>query len=137
MNAQPASSDTHNPGIKVAVPGEGKGPYSVALEANGLVFLSGQGGFAPDSGAVVPGGIDAETRATLEAIERLLERAGLNIESLVSLTCYLADINEWPAMNKAFIEFFGARRPPTRTAIEAAALPFGLRVEITAIAART
>ncbi|WP_113704387.1 RidA family protein [Nonomuraea lactucae] len=114
-----------------------KGPYSVALEANGLIFISGQGGLDPRTGAKVDGGIREETRQTLENIDGLLTEAGLSRSDLASVTCYLTDIDDWPAMNEVYAAFFEGVRPPTRTAVEVSRLPFGLSLEMTAIAVRS
>jgi 2-iminobutanoate/2-iminopropanoate deaminase len=113
-----------------------KGPYSVALEVDGTVYISGQGGFDPDTGEKVEGGIRAETTQTLVTIARILAEVGLSRHDLVSVTCYLTDIADWPAMNEAYAVFFEGGLAPTRTAVGVSALPFGLCVEMTAVAIR-
>jgi len=125
-----------SPIVVPAVSVPARGPYSIALEAHGQVYLSGQGGLDPATGIKVPGGIRAETRRTLDTIDQLLREQGLTRASLVSITCYLADIDDWPAMNEVFVEFFDGVLPPTRTAVEVSRLPFDLAVELTAVAVR-
>ncbi|ANN21663.1 hypothetical protein SD37_09420 [Amycolatopsis orientalis] len=109
------------------------GPYSTAIRSNGFVHLSGQGGLDPATGERVPGGIQAETMQTVANIEALLGRAGLSLMDLVSVTCYLVDLGEWEMMNRAYSTALGDARP-VRTAVGVSALPFGLRLEMTAIA---
>lgn len=111
-----------------------KGPYSAAIRAGDLLYLSGQGGFDPATGAVVAGGIEAQTRQTLVNIRDLLAQAGLGLDRLVQVTCYLTDIDDWPHMNALYAEALGDDARPTRTAVGVAALPLGLVVEMTAVA---
>jgi 2-iminobutanoate/2-iminopropanoate deaminase len=112
-----------------------KGPYSTVVQAGDFVFLSGQGGIGVD-GRKVTGGIVAETKRTLDNIKDLLAEAGLEMENLVSITCYLTDITEWTIMNEAWTEALSSSVRPTRTAVEVANLPFGLCIEMTAVAYR-
>ena len=109
------------------------GPYSTAIRSNGFVYLSGQGGLDPATGKRVPGGIQAETLQTVANMEALLGRAGLSLMDLISVTCYLVDLDEWEMMNRAYSTALGDARP-VRTAVGVSALPFGLRLEMTAIA---
>lgn len=119
--------------VEIISDGTAQGPYSTAVKAAGFVFLSGQGGIDPSTGRVVAGGIAPETVATVANIASLLRGAGMDLADLVSVTCYLADISEWEAMNAAYASAMGDARP-VRTAVEVSALPFGLRIEMTAIA---
>ncbi len=111
-----------------------KGPYSTAIRAGGFVFLSGQGGVNPVTGEPVTGGFEAEARQTVQNISDLLAEAGLGLENLVQLTCYLTDLGDWPQLNEICIEVMGAQCRPTRTAVGVATLPFGLSLEMTAVA---
>ncbi len=113
-----------------------KGPYSTLIQAGDFVYLSGQGGIDPATDAIVEGGIKAETKQTFANIEALLKRAGLGLENLVQMTCFLADIDELGAMNEAYAEACGPGVSPVRTSVAVAALPFGLRVEMSAVAYR-
>lgn len=111
------------------------GPFSPAVIANGVCYLSGQGGLDPATGEVVEGGIGPETHQTMRNVEAVLAAGGMTLSDVVSVTCYLIDIAEWPAMNEAYTSHFDDTQPyPARTAIAVAALPNGMRVEMTVTA---
>jgi 2-iminobutanoate/2-iminopropanoate deaminase len=110
-------------------------PFSPIVEANGFIFLAGQIGDAPGSRGPVPGGIEAETRAMLENVGRLLRAAGLDYRDVVKATVYLADIADFAAMNAVYREFFPVE-PPTRATVAVAALAVGARIEIEVMATR-
>jgi len=120
-----------------SLPGVEPGPYpfSQVVEANGFVFLAGQIGDAPGSHGPVPGGIEAETRAMLENVGRLLRAAGLDYRDVVKATVYLADIADFAAMNAVYREYF-AEEPPTRATVAVAGLAVGARIEIEVMATR-
>ncbi len=109
------------------------GPYSAGIRANGFVYTAGQLGMNPETGELVPGGIEAETRQALRNLSSVLEAGGASLEAVVKTTVFLRDMNEFAAMNRVYAEFFGAK-PPARSAIQAAALPRGGAVEIEAVA---
>lgn len=108
------------------------GPYSQAVIANGMVFTAGQVGLAPGS-KTLPDGIEAQTRQALENVKAILEAAGTDLSKAVKATVFLADINDFAAMNGVYAEFF-PENPPARSAFEVANLPLGARVEIEMIA---
>jgi len=110
-------------------------PFSKVVEANGFVFVAGQIGDAPGSQGPVPGGIEAETRAMLENVGRLLRAAGLDYRDVVKATVYLTDIAEFAAMNAIYREYFPVE-PPTRATVAVTALAVGARIEIEVLAAR-
>ena len=111
------------------------GPFSPAVIAGGLCYLSGQGGLDPATGEVVEGGIGPETHQTMRNIETVLAAGGMTLSDIVTVTCYLVDIDEWPAMNEAYASHFDdTQLYPARTAIAVAALPNGMRVEMTVTA---
>lgn len=110
------------------------GPYSQGVVANGFVFAAGQAGVDPRTGQLVPGGIAAQTRQTLENIRNILEAAGCGLEDVVSSTVYLVNMGDFAAMNQVYGEFF-PQDPPARTTVGVASLPMGAAVEITCIAA--
>lgn len=110
-------------------------PFSKVVEANGFVFLAGQIGDAPGSNGPVPGGIEAETRATLENVGRLLKAVGLDYDDVVKCTVYVVDFDEFAAMNTVYREFFPTE-PPARVTSEVSRLALGARIEIDVIAAR-
>ncbi len=110
------------------------GPYSVAVRANGLVFVSGQLGWDAEAGGLVPGGVAAEARRALQNLAETLEDCGLAPADVVKVTVFLADIADWPAVNSVYAGMFGDG-PPARSAFAVAALPAGAAVEVEAIAA--
>ena len=120
----------HGPGLE-----PGSLPFSKVVEANGLVFLAGQIGDAPGSNGPVPGGIEAETRAMLDNVGRLLEAVGLDYGDVVKCTVYLTDFDEFAAMNAIYRQVFPAD-PPTRATVEVSRLAMGARIEIEVVAAR-
>jgi 2-iminobutanoate/2-iminopropanoate deaminase len=109
------------------------GPYSQAIRINNLVFASGQAGLDPESGELVSGGIEAETRQVLTNIKNVLEAADSSLDAVVKTTVFLIDMAEFPRMNAIYAEFF-PKDPPARSTVGVAALPRGARVEIEAIA---
>ncbi len=109
------------------------GPYSAAIRAGQLVFTAGQIGLDPESGELVAGGIEAQTRQALRNLKNVLESAGSGLDYVVKTTVFLQDIADFGRMNAVYAEFF-TRKPPARSAIQAAALPKGALVEIEAIA---
>jgi 2-iminobutanoate/2-iminopropanoate deaminase len=114
----------HAPGVE-----PGSLPYSEAVRAGDLLFLSGMIGLEPGTRQVVDGGVQPETRAVLEAIRDALERHGSAMDQVVKCNVFLTDIAKWPAMNEVYVEFFPDNRP-ARTAVEASGLPLGASVEI-------
>jgi 2-iminobutanoate/2-iminopropanoate deaminase len=120
-----------------ALPGiqPSRSAYSQLVEANGLVFVAGQVGDDRGSGAVVPGGIEAETRAAFANIERILSAVGLGLGDVVKMTVYLTDMADWAAYNEVFRELFPTD-PPTRATVGVAGLVPPFRIEAEVIAAR-
>ncbi len=110
-------------------------PFSKVVEANGLVFLAGQVGDAPGHEGPVPGGIEAETKATLDNIGRLLGAVGLDYKDVVKATVYLVDFDEFAAMNAVYRTYFPIE-PPTRATVGVTRLARDYRVEIEVMAAR-
>ena len=113
----------------------GSYPFSKVVEANGLVFLAGQVGDVPGGHGAVPGGIEAETRAMLENVGRLLKAVGLDYGDVVKCTVYLRDFDDFAAMNAVYRTYFPTE-PPTRATVGVTALAEDYRVEIEVIAAR-
>jgi len=110
-------------------------PFSKVVEANGFVFLAGQVGDAPGGHGAVPGGIDAETRAMLDNVGRLLMAVGLDFSAVVQCTVYLRDFDDFAAMNGVYRQYFPTE-PPTRATVGVTALAADFRVEIEVLAAR-
>ena len=109
------------------------GPYSPGIRAGNLLFLSGQVGFDPSTGALVDGDITAQTDQVMRNIGALLKAAGADFTHVVRTTVFLADLNEFGAMNTVYGRYV-ADPPPARSTVQVAALPRNARVEIDAIA---
>jgi 2-iminobutanoate/2-iminopropanoate deaminase len=109
------------------------GPYSPAIKAGNLVFISGQLGIDPPTGELVIGGVEAETRQVLTNMTRLLEAAGSSIANVVKTTVFLRDMADFAQMNAVYAEFFD-EKPPARSTFQVAGLPKAAAVEIEAIA---
>lgn len=108
-------------------------PFSPAVRVNGFLFLSGQLG-TDSSGTLVTGGIQAETRQTMENIRDVLQRSGSSLGRVVKCTAFLADMREWAAMNAVYVTFFEAGKLPARSAMGASGLALGAKVEIECLA---
>lgn len=118
----------------IQMPGTTLGlPFSTAVRVGNLLYLSGQVGVPPGSRQVVPGGVGAETRRTLENIKRVLEYAGSSMDRVVKCTVFLQDIADYAAMNEVYATFF-PRDPPARSTVAGSGLALGARVEIECIA---
>ena len=109
------------------------GPYSQAIQIGDLLFVSGQVPIDPDTGAVVEGDIRAQAQQSLNNLKAILNAAGTNMGAVVKTTVFLADMNDFAAMNEVYAQFF--QEPfPARSAVQAARLPKDAKVEIEAIA---
>jgi 2-iminobutanoate/2-iminopropanoate deaminase len=106
------------------------GPYSQAIRANGFIFVAGEKGIDPGTNEIVPGGIAAETRQTLENVKNILEAAGSSIDKAVATTVYMTDLSKFAEMNEIYAEYFPVT-PPGRTTVGVTSLPAGAQVEIT------
>ncbi len=109
------------------------GPYSQAVVAGGLVFVSGQIPLDPASGEPEVGGFGDRVRRALENLDAVLRAAGSSRERVVKVTVYLTDMARFAELNRVYAEFFGDHRP-ARAVVEVAALPKGAPVEIEAVA---
>jgi 2-iminobutanoate/2-iminopropanoate deaminase len=109
------------------------GPYSAALRVGQLLFVSGQVPLDPATGRMVEGDIGVHTRRVLENVAALLDAAGISFASVVRTTVFLADMNDFQAMNEVYATFFGEPYP-ARSTVQAARLPRDARVEIDVIA---
>jgi 2-iminobutanoate/2-iminopropanoate deaminase len=105
-------------------------PFSPAVRVGNILYLSGQIGTpSPTASAVVPGGIEAETRQTMENIKDVLQRTGSSMDRVVKCTVMLADMREWDRMNVVYASYF-PKDKPARSALGASGLALGARVEI-------
>jgi 2-iminobutanoate/2-iminopropanoate deaminase len=109
------------------------GPYSQATIHNDLIYLSGQGAIDPETNELTLGTIEKESEVALENIRIVLEEAGSSLDKVLQVTVYLLDIKEYGRFNEVYKRYFQVD-PPARTCIQAGKLPFGIRVEINAIA---
>jgi 2-iminobutanoate/2-iminopropanoate deaminase len=109
------------------------GPYSQAIRAGGLVFVSGQIPLDPATGQVVEGGIAVQTERVLESMRAILEASGSGMERVVKTTVYLTDLGRFAEVNEVFGRFF-PHEPPARATVQVAALPRGVGIEIEAVA---
>ena len=109
------------------------GPYSAGVTTGHLVFTAGQLGINPETGELVEGGIQAETRQALNNLKAVLEAAGSDLSLVVKTTVFLKDINEFSLMNEVYETFF-TENFPARSAFQVAALPKAGSVEIEAVA---
>jgi len=108
-------------------------PFSEAVRVGHILYLSGQIGIDPATSKLAEGGITGETRQTLENIKASLEKYGSSMAEVVKCTVYLADINEWAAMNKVYVTYFPTN-PPARSALGTSGLALGSRTEIECMA---
>jgi 2-iminobutanoate/2-iminopropanoate deaminase len=111
------------------------GPYSVATEANGFVFVSGQVGIDPAVGSVVAGGVAAETRQIMENLGAILGDLELGYADIVKSTIFLTDMADFGTVNAIYGEFVEDAKP-ARSTVAVAGLPLGVNVEIEVLAAR-
>lgn len=111
------------------------GPYSQALEHAGLVFCSGQIPLDPATMAIVGDDIAAQTEQVFKNVRAVLEAAGLSLADVIKTTVFLADMADFPEMNRIYALAFGEHKP-ARSTVEAARLPKDVRVEIECIAVR-
>ena len=107
-------------------------PFSSAVRVDNTLYLSGNIGNIPGSLELAEGGIEGETRQTMENIKRVLEQFGSSLGQVVKCTVFLADMAEWGAMNEVYKTYF--KNPPARSAVGASGLAIGARVEIECIA---
>ena len=111
------------------------GPYSQAVKAGNMLFVSGQIPIDPKTGEVVKGGIKEQTRQVLENIKAVLEVAGYTLNDVTMAFVFLADMNMFPEYNEVYAQYF-KEKPPARVTVQAARLPRDVLIEIAVIAAR-
>jgi 2-iminobutanoate/2-iminopropanoate deaminase len=108
-------------------------PYSQAIKANGLVFVSGQLALVPGGKELVPGGIAEQTEQVLANLRAILEAAGSSLDQIVKTTVFLQNLDDFGGMNEVYARHIGSV-PPARSTVEVAKLPSGALVEIEAVA---
>ncbi len=111
------------------------GPYSQGIVSGGLLFTAGQLGLDPATGKFVGPGIQDQARCALNNAKAVVEAGGMSLADVVKVTVFLADMNDFAAVNEIYKEYFDAA-PPARSAVEVARLPIDARIEIEMIAHR-
>lgn len=109
------------------------GPYSQGVRVGDLIFTAGQVGIVPGTREFAGPDIMSQTRQALQNIQAIVEAGGSCMDHVVKTTVFLQDIQEWPKMNEVYAEFFSTN-PPSRSAVQVAALPLGARVEVEVVA---
>ncbi|MHA1543689.1 MAG: RidA family protein [Alphaproteobacteria bacterium] len=109
-------------------------PFSAAVRVGDMLYLSGQIGNVPGTKGLVEGGIQAETRQTMENIRMTLEKYGSDLDHVIKCQVFMADMSEWDAMNEVYVSYFKSDKMPARSALGASGLALGARVEIECMA---
>ena len=109
------------------------GPYSQAVKAGNMLFVSGQVPFVPETMEIVEGDVKAQTAQSLKNVQAILAEAGLDFSHVVKSTVFIKDMNEFAQINEVYAEFFGENKP-ARACVEVARLPKDVKVEIAVIA---
>ncbi|BBN98115.1 RidA family protein [Sporolactobacillus terrae] len=110
------------------------GPYSQGVQAGDFLFASGQIPLDPATGTIVEGAIDVQAKRVFENLKAVLNEADLDFSNVVSATVYLADINDFAAVNSVYSDYFSGEVLPARCAVQVAALPKGAQVEVSCVA---
>jgi 2-iminobutanoate/2-iminopropanoate deaminase len=108
-------------------------PFSMGVQYGDMLYLSGQAGALVETGELVEGGIQAETRQTMRNIKSVLEANGSSLDQVIKCSCMLADIAEWGAMSEEYVKFFPNHKP-ARSTFGTTGLALGARVEIECMA---
>ena len=113
------------------------GPYSAGVDTSGTVYLAGQIALNHEGGGLVEGGIAEQTHQVMQNLQAVLAEAGLGFDDVVQTNVFLADVNDFAAMNEVYVSYLpeGAI-PPARTTVAVAGIPLGALVEIAMIASR-
>jgi 2-iminobutanoate/2-iminopropanoate deaminase len=109
------------------------GPYSAGVKIGEFIFTAGQLGINPETGVVVDGGIETETRHAIENLRAVLEAGGSSLNNVIKTTVFLRDLDDFSTMNTVYAEFF-TENFPARSAVQVARLPLDAQVEIEAVA---
>ena len=110
------------------------GPYSQAVAAGGLLFVSGQIPIDPSTGELIQGDIEAQTEQVMKNLLAILREVKMGPEHVVKTTVFLADLGEFARMNEVYGRYLG-KEPPARSTVEVSKLPKGARIEVEAVAA--
>ena len=110
------------------------GPYSQAVQIGDLIYSAGQIPLVPETGKMVEGGIEAQTRQVMHNLSAVLEAAGSSLSNVIKTTIYVTDLTDFAAINQVYGSFFEVD-PPARSTVQVVALPLGAQVEIEVVAA--
>lgn len=110
------------------------GPYSQAVEANGMLYVSGQIPIDPATGQLITSDIESETRCVLENVKAILEACNLTLDDVVKSSIFITDMNNFARINAIHAEYFSGDNPPARETVQVAALPRSVNIEISVIA---
>jgi 2-iminobutanoate/2-iminopropanoate deaminase len=110
------------------------GPYSQAIVANGMVYTAGVIPLDPETKEIAGSDINSQAQRVLTSLRDLLEDAGSSIDRVVKTTCFLQDLNDFPAFNEVYASFFTGDAAPARSTVQVAKLPMGVLVEVEAVA---
>ena len=111
------------------------GPYSQAVQIGDLIYTAGQIPLVPETGKLIEGGIEAQTRQVMQNLAHILEAAGSNLAYIVKTTIFVTNLSDFAAINQVYGSFF-AGDPPARSTVQVVALPLGANIEIEAVAAK-
>ena len=109
------------------------GPYSQAVKAQGLLYISGQLPLEPATGVMVENDMQTQTRRVLDNLQQILEAAGSSLEQTLKVTIFLTDMQQFSVVNDIYASYFSSN-PPARACVEVSALPKGALVEMEAVA---
>lgn len=110
------------------------GPYSQAIRANGMVFTAGVIPLDPETKAVVGTGIEEQTTRVLTSLAGLLEASGSALDHAIKTTCFLTNLDDFPAFNAIYAKFFAGDAAPARSTVQVSRLPMGVLVEVECVA---
>ncbi len=108
------------------------GPYSQAVKAGNLMFISGQIPIDPATGSVVEGDIQAQARQCIKNLQAICEAAGASLQDIIKTSVFIKDMNQFAKINETYAEFFNAE-PPARACVEVSCLPKNVLIEIEAV----
>jgi 2-iminobutanoate/2-iminopropanoate deaminase len=111
------------------------GPYSQAIQAGNMLFISGQIAIQKSTGKILTSDIEAETKQVMENISHILKSAGMDFGNIVKSSIFLKDMNNFPKVNEIYGQFF-QQQPPARETVEVSRLPKDVNVEISCIAVK-
>ncbi len=109
------------------------GPYSQAIKTDNALYCSGQIALDPESGKLIMGSIEEETRQVLDNLKAVIHAGGMEMEQVVKCSIFLSDMKHFPIVNEVYATYFG-KSQPARETVAVAGLPLGVNVEISAVA---